>query len=215
MTPDKVLNWPIVTGCFRLSPGCNSCPSYWEHLEEGKNYSPVEHPEILEEPTMNPEPSHYEVAFGSDLFHLDVSLSFQRRVFEIMNKAHWHTFSVGTKRIKRLSQLSMNFEWGANICVTVAIESGEYEWRLDALKAVPAKTKAVSIAPMLGAFSPNVSFKGIDHVGAVPETWGYKRPCDPRWIEHIKKACIRDDVPFGMGHFVYNTEKDKKYAIRH
>jgi len=68
---------------------------------------------------------------------------------------------------------------------------------------------------MLGAFSQKVNFKGIDVVGAVPETWGYKRPCDPAWIEHIKKACIRDDVPFGMDHIVYETEKDKKYAIRH
>jgi protein gp37 len=68
---------------------------------------------------------------------------------------------------------------------------------------------------MLGAFSDSVDFVGIDHVGAVPETWGYKRPCDSQWIEHIKQACIRDDVPFNMDHIVYETEKDKKYAIRH
>ena len=175
----------------------------------------MEHPDILDEPLMNPQPSHYEVAFGSDLFHLDVSIEFQRRVFEVMNKAHWHTFSVGTKRIKRLSTLRDNFEWGDNIWVTVAIESGEYEWRLDVLKTLPAKKKVVSIAPMLGAFSDSVNFVGIDSVGAVPETWGYKRPCDPLWIEHIKQACIRDDVPFGTAHIAYKTEKDKKYAIRH
>ena len=214
MTPNQVLNWAVATGCYRLSPGCNSCPSYWEHLEAGKDYSPVEHPEILDEPLMNPQASHYEVAFGSDLFHLDVTLEFQRRVFEVMNKAHWHTFSVGTKRIKRLSTLRMNFEWTDNIWVTVPVESSDYEWRIDILKTLPAKKKVISIVPMLGAFSQNVNFRGIDIVGAVPETWGYKRPCDPRWIEHIRKACIRDDVPFGMDHVVYETEKDKKYAIR-
>ena len=37
---------------------------------------------IIEEPLLNPEPSTYEVAFGSDLFHNDVPLEFQRKVFE-------------------------------------------------------------------------------------------------------------------------------------
>ena len=61
---DGALNWPLVTGCYRLSEGCNSCPSFWEYEEQGKDYTPRIHEEILEEPLSNPDPSLYEVAFG-------------------------------------------------------------------------------------------------------------------------------------------------------
>ena len=60
MTPTEVLNWAVTTGCYRLSPGCNSCPSYWEHFNTGKDYTPVIHEDILDEPLMNPKSSTYE-----------------------------------------------------------------------------------------------------------------------------------------------------------
>ena len=214
MTPKDVLNWPVVTGCYRLSIGCNSCPSYWEYQEKGKSYNPVTHEEVLEEPLMNPEPSDYEVAFGSDLFHSDVPLDFQRRVFEIMNKAHWHNFSVGTKRIARLALLHFNFTWANNIMVTVPVESGEYTWRIDILKGLPAKKKAISIVPILGPFDDDIDFTGIDVVGVAPETWGYKRPHDPKWIEHIRQKCMEQEIKFSNNTILYSHEGNKSHAVR-
>ena len=214
MTPNKVLNWAVTTGCYRLSSGCNSCPSYWEYFSEKKDYKPVIHEEILDEPLMNPQASAYEVAFGSDLFHSDIPLEFQRRVFEVMNKAHWHTFSVGTKRIARLALLHFNFNFTKNIQVTVPVESGEYDWRIDILRGLPAKRKAVSIVPMLGPFDEDVDFTGIDIVGAAPETWGYKRPCDPEWIAMIRRKCLEQEITFSGDTVVYSTEGDKAYAVR-
>ena len=214
MTPKDVLNWPVVTGCYRLSIGCNSCPSYWEYQEKGKSYNPVTHEEVLEEPLMNPEPSDYEVAFGSDLFHSDVPLDFQRRVFEVMNKAHWHNFSVGTKRIARLALLHFNFTWANNIMVTVPVESGEYTWRIDILKGLPAKKKAISIVPILGPFDDDIDFTGIDVVGVAPETWGYKRPHDPKWIEHIRQKCMEQEIKFSNNTILYSHEGIKSHAVR-
>tara|TARA_R110000803_G_scaffold210734_1_gene283528 strand:+ start:37641 stop:38294 length:654 start_codon:yes stop_codon:yes gene_type:complete len=211
-SPQDVLNWAVVTGCFRLSPGCNSCPSYWEHFEKDNDYSPTVHAELLHEPLMNPEPSNYEVAFGSDLFHNDVPLDFQREVFAVMNKAHWHTFSVGTKRIARTAMLHFNFEWTDNIQLTVGVESGEYDWRIDILKGIPAKKKAVSIVPILGPFDKNIDFTGIDVVGVAPETWGYKRPHDPKWIEHIKRRCLEQEVTVSDTAVVY-SHKGKKTHV--
>jgi|TARA_R100001530_G_scaffold32429_2_gene25486 protein gp37 len=210
----EILNWPVVTGCYRLSEGCNSCPSYWEYMEEGRSYDPVEHPEILEEPLMNPKPSTYEVAFGSDLFHGDITLAFQQSVFEIMNKAHWHRFSVGTKRVARMHLYSPQFTWTDNIIATVPIESGEYEWRIDILKKLPAKTKVISMAPILGPFSTDIDFEGIDAVGIVPETWGYKRPYDPEWGENIRRQCLEQEVSFGTESILYVKEGQKAHAIR-
>ena len=215
MTPNKVLNWAVTTGCYRLSPGCNSCPSYWEYFSEKKDYKPVIHEEILDEPLMNPQASAYEVAFGSDLFHSDIPLEFQRRVFEVMNKAHWHTFSVGTKRIARLALLSFNFDWTENIQVTVPVESGEYTWRIDILKGLPAKKKAVSIVPILGPFDDDIDFTGIDVVSAAPETWGYKRPHNSKWIEHIRQKCMEQEITFSNNTILYSHEGKKSHAVRH
>ncbi len=210
----EVINWPVVTGCFRLSEGCNSCPSYWEYKEEGKDYHPTEHPEILLEPLMNPQPSIYEVAFGSDLFHGEVSIPFQEEVFEIMNKAHWHRFSVVTKRIGRASIHRGHFEWSDNIILGVPVESGTYEWRIDLLRGMPAKTKFVSICPILGPFSSNLNLSGIDAVGVVEETWGYKRFADPKWKEDIYRQCLEQEVSYGDGAIIYEREGNKNYAVR-
>ena len=63
------VNWPVVTGCYRISEGCNSCPSYWEYMEEGKDYTPVHNVDALVLPFDTTEPTIFNVAFGSDLFH--------------------------------------------------------------------------------------------------------------------------------------------------
>ena len=214
MFPKEVLNWPVVTGCERISPGCNSCPSFWEYFDEGKDYSPVIHKDILEEPLLNPEPSTYEVAFGSDLFHNDVPLEFQREVFEIMNKAHWHIFSVGTKRIARVALLHFNFKCSKNIQLTVGVESGDYAWRIDMLRGIPAKKKAVSIVPILGPFDRYIDFSGIDVVGVAPETWGYKRPHDPKWIANIRMNCLEQEITMSDNSILYLHEGNKSHAVR-
>lgn len=210
----EVINWQVVTGCDRLSEGCNSCPSYWEYLEKGESYAPVEHPDAVGEPLMNPEPSFYDVAFGSDLFHADVTLNFQKMVFDVMNRANWHQFSINTKRIGRALIHSPAFKWTENISLAVPVESKDYEWRIDLLKRTPARTKMLSIAPILGPFSDDLDLSGIDAVGVQEETWGYKRYADPKWKEDIYRQCLEQEVSFGDGHIVYETEGTKKYAVR-
>ena len=98
--------------------------------------------------------------------------------------------------------------------MTVPVESGEYDWRIDILRGLPAKRKAVSIVPMLGPFDEDVDFTGIDIVGAAPETWGYKRPCDPKWIAMIRRKCLEQEITFSGGTVVYSTEGDKVYAVK-
>jgi protein gp37 len=212
--PGEVLNWPVVKGCYRLSEGCNSCPSYWEYKEKGESYAPNINEPALEDPLLNKTPSVYEVAFGSDLFHGDVPLDFQRKVFEVMNKADWHRFSVGTKRVSRMLLHSPQFEWTDNIVATVAVESGKYEWRINQLRKIPAKTKVISMGPILGPFSNHLDLAGIDAVGIVPETWGYKRPYDPKWGENVRRQCLEQEVSFGTNSILYAKEGRKEYAIR-
>ncbi len=100
-------NWPVVTGCYRISHGCFSCPSYWEYLKDGKDYSIKIHDEELLAPSMNTVTTTYNVAFGSDLFHEDVPVNFIARVFQIMNSCPQHNFEIITKRINQVFYLGM------------------------------------------------------------------------------------------------------------
>ena len=47
----------------------------------------------------------------SDLFYPEVSLSYIKRVFAVMHRAHWHQYQILTKRSERLLKLSGELDW--------------------------------------------------------------------------------------------------------
>ncbi len=203
--PD-IKNWPVTTGCStEISRGCYSCPSYWEYLEQGWDYSLKMDSSVLDMPLRNPNPSTYSVAFGSDLFHADTSDKFIQSVFAIMNQARWHTFELATKRIKRVVEINKHVKWSDNIMLGVAIEVGEYKWRIDELRKTSAHFKFLSMAPLIGDMG-SMDLHGIDMVGAVRETWGYKRPCKDEWIVNVATQCKEQDVKFTLDHYTYEYE---------
>ena len=51
----------------------------------------------------------------SDLFHRDAPLEFILSVFDVMRRAHWHTFQVLTKRSQRLLSLDADIDWPPNV----------------------------------------------------------------------------------------------------
>ncbi len=54
--------------------------------------------EMLEEPLRWKRPRMVFVNSMSDLFHERLPVDFVKRVFEVMQQAHWHSFQVLTKR---------------------------------------------------------------------------------------------------------------------
>ena len=97
----NIEEWNIITGCERLTPGCDNCPTYWEYKKKGWDYTPIFHSEALRIPLENKVPTAYMVAVGSDLFHESVGLKNLRSVFYVMTEAKWHHFEIVTKRIER------------------------------------------------------------------------------------------------------------------
>ncbi len=190
-------NWEIVTGCERLTPGCDSCPSYWHYLENGMDYTVKTQMQNLAVPANDPFTKIYSVAHGSDLFHESVTIDELKEIFKVMNNTHHHCFEIATKRIERASCVAKYLEWSDNISLGVAMESGEYRWRLDYIRKIPAKYKFISACPILGAF-PQVDLSGINQVGVVEETWGFKRPMKDEWVEDLKKQCEEQKVDFTM-----------------
>ena len=190
----KTIPWNVVTGCERLTPGCDNCPTYWEYKSKGKDYSPVMHPNTLSEPVRNPDPSTYIVASGSDLFHDAVSPEFIQGVFNVMLTAYWHRFEVITKRAERMEMLSKKLEWPPNAIAGVAVEEAKYNFRIDCLRNVPAYYRMVSFGPMTGRIG-NVNLKDIHVAGTVIETWGPNpREVERDWIEEINTQCLEQGV---------------------
>jgi protein gp37 len=142
-------------------------------------------------------PKVYAVALGSDLFHESVSIGDLKRIFKVMNNSRHHVFELLTKRIERAFCASMGLNWTPNILMGVAIESGEYGWRIDYLRRIPASYKYLSVCPILGPF-PNVDLTGVDRVGVVEETWGLKRPAKQEWIDQLEKQCGKQNVGFSL-----------------
>src|SRR5215469_5281944 len=94
--------WNPLSGCTKISPGCSHCyaermalrlkamgnPSY----ENG--FDLTLHPRLLEQPLHWKKPQRIFVNSMSDLFHRDVPSEFIEKVFDVMNRAHWHQFQV-------------------------------------------------------------------------------------------------------------------------
>lgn len=191
-------NWEIVTGCERLTPGCDSCPSYWEYKEKGLDYSPVFNGDLLLEPTGNSIPTQYLVALGSDLFHEAVKPEEIKAVFDVIRESPQHWFEITTKRAERMYCITKGFEWPLNVSIAVSIESSEYLWRLEYLKSCGAKMKAVSMVPLLGKIG-KADFRGVHLVGIQEENWGLKRPMQDEWADEIETQCKEQGIMFLNG----------------
>ncbi|MEQ8201916.1 MAG: DUF5131 family protein [Syntrophomonadaceae bacterium] len=102
--------WNPVTGCSRISSGCQNCYAAKMAIrlkamgsrKYHNGFDVTMHEDCLEEPLKIRKPSLIFVNSMSDLFHERVPTEFIHRVFEVMNRASWHTFQVSDKRSERV-----------------------------------------------------------------------------------------------------------------
>ena len=195
--------WNPVTGCTKISPGCDNC--YAERLAlrlqamGQRNYANgfklTLQERMLELPLKWKTPQVIFVNSMSDLFHRDVPTDYIRRVFEVMKRAHWHRFQVLTKRSLRLSRLSPILDWQPNIWMGVSIETSDYTFRIDHLRETNAHVKFLSLEPLLSAL-PRLNLRGIDWVIVGGESGPGARLMRKDWVVDIRNQCQASCVPF-------------------
>lgn len=195
--------WNPLTGCTKVSPGCKRC--YAERLAlrlkamGQKNYRNgfdlTLHEQMLEVPLRWKSPQLIFVNSMSDLFQDGVPFDFIERVFNTMRSAHWHIFQVLTKRSERLLDLSARLEWPANVWMGVSVENEKYTFRIEDLRRTGAKTKFLSLEPLLGPLV-EVKLMGIDWVIVGGESGPGARPMKPEWVCDIRDQCASAGVPF-------------------
>ena len=102
------------------------------------------HEHALQLPLSWKKPQTIFVNSMSDLFHEAVPADFILRVFDVMNRAHWHCFQVLTKRSERLRKLDGELPWAPHIWMGVSVENNDYVHRVDDLRNTGAHVKFVS-----------------------------------------------------------------------
>lgn len=195
--------WNPITGCTKVSPGCKYC--YAERMAKrlqamGKpayknGFQVTIHEELFDYPIQLKSPRLIFVNSMSDLFHERVPDDIILRLFDVMNRAPWHTFQILTKRAERLSQISPSIQWTANIWAGVSVENADYLHRIDCLRSTGAKTKFLSLEPLLGPI-PQLNLRNIDWVIVGGESGPKARSMEEEWAIDIRNQCKEADVAF-------------------
>lgn len=152
-------------------------------------------PHMLHLPLIWKKPQTIFVNSMSDLFHKSVPDEYIRDVFDTMKRAHWHRFQVLTKRADRLEKLAPSLEWTSNIWMGVSVESQKYVSRIDHLRTTGAKTKFLSLEPLLGPLR-NLNLANIDWAIVGGESGFGARPMLVDWVTSIREQCQNANVAF-------------------
>lgn len=198
--------WNPIIGCNKISPGCKNC--YAERLMErfrGTEGSPFEfgfdlrlRPEVLDVPARWRRPRKVFVCSVSDILHVDVPMDFVLQVLEVCRKETRHTFQILTKRSSRLMELDerLKGDWPVNVWMGVSVEDRKYGLpRIPDLQAVKAKTKFLSVEPLLEDLG-ELPLSGIDQVIVGGESGPMARPMDAEWVRSIRDQCVAQGVSF-------------------
>ncbi len=199
-------SWNPVTGCTKISSGCANC--YAERLSKrlqkmnpkGKYrnaFKVVLHPQDLELPLKWKTPKTIFVNSMSDLFHKDVPDNFIKKIFDVMEKANWHTFQILTKRPERMNYFTNNVfkKILPNVWLGTSMEDRRVIHRLKELKSTKAKIRFISFEPLIGQIG-KVSLKGIHWAIVGGESGKYHRPIKEEWVLEIRDQCKSQNVPF-------------------
>jgi protein gp37 len=204
--------WNPVTGCDRISAGCEHCYAMTlakrlkamgsakyqndgDPRTSGPGFDVAIHPESLDEPYRWRQSRVVFVNSMSDLFHARVPVSFIRDVFDVCRDTPHHTYQVLTKRSLRLLRMAEKLDWPSNLWMGVSVENAAALHRVDHLREVPAAVRFLSCEPLIGPLDA-INLRGIDWVIAGGESGPNYRPMDINWARGIRDACTDADVAF-------------------
>lgn len=210
--------WNPVTGCTKLSPGCDNC--YAERLAERfrgvpghpftEGFDLTLRPERLEQPTKWRAPRMIFVNSMSDLFHKDVPLEYVGRVFDVMEGCQQHTFQLLTKRSSRLRDYVRRRYAErlvpSHIWLGVSVEDGRRKSRIEHLRQTPAQVRFLSVEPLLAPMG-RLDLAGIHWVIVGGESGPRARPMLPEWAEEVRDQCLAANVPFFFKQWGGKTPK--------
>lgn len=212
--------WNPLQGCRKISAGCQHCyaatllatrlkgryPGIADKRPDGrKGSSPYDFTgkvtllvDALAEPINRKKPARYFVNSLSDLFFDAVPDWFIDQVFDVMERASWHTFQVLTKRPERMADYTVkryaDRKPAANIWLGATVENQtEHNRRMPHLKRVVAATKWLSCEPLLGQITLDLADVSWVIVGGESDSG---RKMEKAWATNVRAQCRKAKVPF-------------------
>ena len=208
--------WNPVTGCTRVSPGCDHCymfalyPRLTAMGVPGYGGDPRQVrllPERLDAPLSWGRPRRVFVNSMSDVFHPRVPYEFINDIFDVMREAaerRGHVFQVLTKRPGRAvgwwksNQGRYNGEWPDGVWIGTSVENQKYAPRIAVLARLPAAVRFVSAEPLLGAVDLRqwLDSGALHWVIAGGESGPAARPMDMEWARDLRDQSFAAGVAF-------------------
>ena len=208
--------WNPVTGCSRVSPGCDNCymfalyPRLKAMSAPGYDKNPNEvqlFHDRLERPLRWVKRRYVFVNSMSDVFHPRVPYTFIRAMFDVMRaagKARGHVFQILTKRPGRAVgwwyDNAQHYDgcWPKNVWIGTSVENQKYAPRITVLARLPAPIRFVSAEPLLdrldlSAWLANGEVQWLIVGG---ESGPGARPMHRSWARSLRDQAHRAGVPF-------------------
>jgi len=207
-----------ITGCTVISPGCTNCyamklagtrlrnhPSR-KGLTKVVNDRSVWTGEVrlneawIDQPIKWKSPRQIFVCAHGDLFHERVQGSWQDRIFDVMERADWHTYQVLTKRSERQRKyIEMRYAGRSvptHIWLGVSVEDQRYaDARRENLAAI-AKLGAITFC----SYEPALGL--VDWTGWEFLRWlisggeSGPRPAHPDWFRVARNFCASNGIRY-------------------
>ncbi len=207
--------WNPVTGCQKVSPGCDNC--YAESITIRFKRGPFEdvkfHPDRLSIISKWVKPRFIFVNSMGDTFHSKLANEEIANIFEAMFANPQHTYQVLTKRPNRVRRwwdwYQCEFgarEWPENIWLGTSIESAEFLPRLERIEGI-APVTFISAEPLIGPIAVELMDYLFDRqlLGKKSSlNWvivGGESGTNPRlmqriWVDQIRTVCQTAHIPF-------------------
>jgi protein gp37 len=209
--------WNPIVGCSPVSAACDHC--YAARMGKrlaGRCGYPREFSQVtfredsLDQPLRWRKPRRIFVCSMGDLFHEEARNEDRMRIWNVMCKAHWHTFLVLTKRAEEMYEWCRVYGCPENVWTGVTAENQEtLDDRLVHLLRVASKVRFLSCEPMLGKIDIGTSIalayrgcktdgmeRDIEWVIAGGESGPGARPTHPEWVRSLRDQCAAGGVPF-------------------
>ena len=208
--------WNPVTGCTRVSPGCDNCymfalyPRLRGMSVPGYDASPEVVqllPDRLNTPLKWKKPRHVFVNSMSDVFHPNVPYEFAYEIFKVMDEAsrrYGHVFQVLTKRPGRAvgwwNEYAECFPngWPSNVWIGTSVENQKYAPRITVLERIPAPVRFVSAEPLLESLdlSEWLNRGALQWVIAGGESGRGARPMHLDWVRRLRDQTLNSGTAF-------------------
>jgi protein gp37 len=202
-------SWNPVTGCDKVSPGCANCYAFrfaerfrgvaGHYFENG--FDVTLRPNKLRDPESWTKGEYVFVNSMSDLFHAEIPEWYIDRVFDVMERVDRHVYQILTKRPQRM-RAYVNKRYPdrdkpcpAHIWLGVSVESADYAFRADMLRATNARVRWISAEPLLDTLAA-LDLDRIDWVVTGGESGPGAREMQLPWPRELRDKCVAAGVPF-------------------